>query len=705
MSSSVNRIRNATLDRGATAPTHWEWQVSDRRAVELQRSRTEGAVLSAARSIERAMLVQTVRAKADTAYRAEAIVSGELIGDSAESGCVLQVEALTARGVAATWRTTPVRRSTHPTTIRTYFVTPAETSTLRLSIGLCDASGQLRVHSVFLCHTLEHEAASHPLAIPPPTLSAPAPLVARTVAVVAADAADRPITTLLRTVYGPEAVRAIDPANFNPERPGSDAVLLPEASPPRGIRKLADLFALADRCVVVVSLESLAALSGAKLRVRRVEQPDDPIHARVDYAHFATRGFALHDAFAFAWPGKVPHAQRMNYLRKTTDAKAFLKKHNFVTVLSSVCDTDASSGHPVALFREGHRGGLFACDIAPAETPPTTMGEPALAVHLLLSMLGREMPALGQYAQPVATEARLRDAIREMPVRFRELQAVEADVPVDELHDQLLLLGHEDQSFGLPARARPVVFVRSGLAPGDAESVYGAWWWFKQLVRMPPHRCTYVDTLASQFRVAWQPLVAAWESQSGFRRSRRPVEVPLPGTLADREFALLVDVAVGPAGPRVVVPSLEGSYQRYAAWLPRLAEAMPPGRYVNYSRIADGADRDVYQLGELATKVEVIADPGAFLSDAHRAARERGAELVRIETPACDADFAARSIWSTDLTATMLEHVVGLAYGMIAVNRSSSAVNLPPFPPVGPGEALIVPRSDRALQAVRMQAG
>jgi hypothetical protein len=306
---------------------------------------------------------------------------------------------------------------------------------------------------------------------------------------------------------------------------------------------------------------------------------------------------------------------------------------------------------------------------------------------------------------PVPTEAKLRDSIREMPVRFIELQAIEQDLPVDELHDQLLLLGHEDRSLGMLPRQRPVVLVRSGLAAGDLESVYGAWWWFKQLVRMTPHRCGYVEALASQLRVAWQPLSAPWEPQTGFARSRRPVTTALPAALAEREFAMLLDVVSVPGEARVVVPSLEGGYSRYATWLPRLAETLGAGRHVCHATDGDTADRDGYAYREAASRVTVTADPSAFTTDAHRVARERGAELVRIETPACDADFAARSIWSTDLTATLVEQVVGMAYGLIAVNRSEAAVNLAPFPPVGPGEALVVPRSDRALQSVRMQAG
>ena len=45
-------------------------------------------------------------------------------------------------------------------------------------------------------------------------------------------------------------------------------------------------------------------------------------------------------------------------------------------------------GRPVCLHKETKSGGLFVLDIEPAEAAPSTFGEPVLAMHLLLSMLG-----------------------------------------------------------------------------------------------------------------------------------------------------------------------------------------------------------------------------------------------------------------------------------------------------------------------------
>ncbi len=62
------------------------------------------------------------------------------------------------------------------------------------------------------------------------------------------------------------------------------------------------------------------------------------------------------------------------------------------------------------------------------------------------------------------------------------------------------------------------------------------------------------------------------------------------------------------------------------------------------------------------------------------------------------ASFTAHSIQRTDLTATLLEHVIGLMYGLIAVNRTNASITLNGFSPVAPGEALIIDRLDPILQ-------
>ena len=89
----------------------------------------------------------------------------------------------------------------------------------------------------------------------------------------------------------------------------------------------------------------------------------------------------------------------------------------------------------------------------------------------------------------------------------------------------------------------------------------------------------------------------------------------------------------------------------------------------------------------------------------HRRGQAAGGEVVRIEIPGHDADFAAHSIERTDLAATLLEHLIGLQYGLIAVNRQTTTVHLDGFSPLSPGGALVIDRRDPLLRVDASQAG
>jgi len=65
--------------------------------------------------------------------------------------------------------------------------------------------------------------------------------------------------------------------------------------------------------------------------------------------------------------------------------------------------------------------------------------------------------------------------------------------------------------------------------------------------------------------------------------------------------------------------------------------------------------------------------------------------------PRADGDFAAESIQRTDVIATLLEHVIGLQFGLIAVNRKCTPGKLAGFDPILPGSALVVPKGDPTL--------
>ena len=101
----------------------------------------------------------------------------------------------------------------------------------------------------------------------------------------------------------------------------------------------------------------------------------------------------------------------------------------------------------------------------------------------------------------------------------------------------------------------------------------------------------------------------------------------------------------------------------------------------------------------------VVVDAAAFENEFHQETLGRGGQVSRLEVPNSAADFSAQSIHHTDLTATLLEQVIGLQYGLIAVNRHRTAVRFDSFPPVAAGQALIVPADDPMLRAGAVQAG
>ena len=145
----------------------------------------------------------------------------------------------------------------------------------------------------------------------------------------------------------------------------------------------------------------------------------------------------------------------------------------------------------------------------------------------------------------------------------------------------------------------------------------------------------------------------------------------------------------------------------YAAWLPQLAAAFAAGNCFALTA-ADGEafdDRRRFAWRRVRHEVQVAVAAEAFTEPIHRDTVAAGGKVIRIEVPGCDADFVAHSIHRTALTATLLEQVVGLQYGIIAVNRSNAPVHFDGFPPVGPGEPLIVDRRDPILQSRIVQVG
>ncbi len=742
MAQKVNKIRNPDFSFGMTGPSGWIWKATgagkrwrrgpderfgDRMVMTLTSELPEGS----------AYWSQVVSCLPGKFYRVEANVTCDLAAGERGGGIALSVQPDTDGRPSGERRFTPaLRRASQPIDIRTYYEAPAGVRGLKVSVGLAEATGTARIHHVRFIRILEPDEESHILAIPPPSPALPPPRVVEQICVCSVEAQERPITRRLAECFGSKRVHPLFPAQFSAKRLGADALLLPDPSPPSSIRSLAGLMRLSAERIVVISLPAFAKLAGDALKLRLIEQEDDPIHACVAFSNYATRGFALNDVFAYAWrnvetskrqnvetqepnrdhkgAAKRKNAETWNgqfvqhQFRKTKALTEFCKRHGFVTLLESMCDRDSTSDQPICLHKDGPRGGLFVLDIEPGEAESSTFGEPVPAMHLLLSILGRTQPSLGQYVAPVRKESEFRSLVREMAVRFEPAVVYDEDVPTEEVAGQLVIIGRSDSSYALPLAPKPVILVRSGLTAGDAESACAAALWFKQLLRAEPYACPYASRLGGQFRLAWVPCAAQWEAGDGWRRSGRPPQVPTTIEAEGGDLAALIDVVTSTAHKaRVVVPAADGLYPHLEAWLPRLFSTFVPGRHFTF-RPADGIafdDRDVFAWSHGSPEVQVAVDPEPFKDDEYRDILPAARQVVRIEVPGGQADFVANSIQRTDFLVTLLEQVIGLVFGLIAVNRQPGVVHFDHFPPVGPGEDLTIDRRDPMLHSGASRVG
>jgi len=704
--SKVNAIRNADFSLGRDSPRHWTWK-GHGRTIRWLREESADRASAGVRIVSDdphtgGMWSQVVACKPGEFYRVEAAARGDLAASAAGDGVVLRVQPLRKGRARGAMRTTlGLCGEFASTVIRTYFQAPSQSQTAEVSVGLVGSKGTVTIGTVRFVPILEPDEMSHPLAVPPPAWAQRQPQAAQSVAVCCDSADDRPLTKLLRLALGQKRVVALSPGSLDPARPHADVVLLPDPVPPEVIRSLEALCKLSSERIVVISLPAFARLSRGQTALRRIEQADDPIHAKVVLSNFATAGFALHDVFAYAGPGRTPGSFAQNQFRKTAKLAAFCKRHGFETLLVSVCEKDATSEQPICLYRPTGKGALFVLDLEPLEADVSTMGERALAMHLLLSILGHSRSGLGQYTVPVRTDTDFRALIREFGLRFEDVFVDEPDAPNEETHQQLVTLGGEDRSFGLPLRPSPMILVRTGLVSGDVEAVYGAWTWFKQLLRPAPFRCPYGDRLASQFRLAWVPSVAPWASGGRWKREGGEV-IPMELELDDARVAAVIDIVSHPEDRlRVSFAKRDEATDRMRRWLPRLFEAFGPAHHF-LPAAKPGAylgDRSRFDWRPAAQEPEVTVDAAGFDEGFHQQALAAGGNALRLEVPGFDADSMAHSIARTDLVATLLEQVMGMQFGLIAVNRGRAPVRIDGFAPVGVGEALIVERSDLSRYA------
>ncbi len=703
----VNRIVNCDFSMGKKAPRNWVWM--GKRGTRWMRDSTGGVTVIVDRPDSSALWSQVVVAKPGDFYRVEATVRCNLAASGDDAGLILRVEPLVQGRSDDASRSTPgLHHADEPIAIRTYFRVAPGVRRIRVSIGTVNAVGTAWMGQVRFIPILEPDEMSHMLAVPPPPSVYSRPKAVHSVCVCSDQGRDRLLTRLLGEFFGESNVISVARADFYPARIASDAVFLPDAVLPSPIRTMEEICDLASRRIVVVSLPAFAKLTRGALTLRRVEQCDDPIHAKITLANYATPGFALNDTFAYAWEGSAAGSLVQNQFRWTPSSRKYCTTNGFEPLLVSMCEREATTDQPICLYKPVGAGGLFVLDIEPVEACASTFGEPTLALHLLLSILGATQAGLGQYCAPFREEPAFRDFIRETGLRCESFVVHDDDVPVEEVGQQLVTIGGEDQSFGLPLESKPVILMRSGLYSGDEESVFGAYLWFKQLIRTPPFECPYAHALAARFRLAWVPCVAEWGAADGWRRSAQTATASMELELEDAALGAIIDVVSRPVNRvRVVFSHESAAFRHQAAWLPKLMAAFTPGNFFVWN-VADGepfSDRRRFAWRRIKHELEMSVAEDAFTEPIHRDTLAAGGNVIRIELPGCDSDFVAQSIHRTAFAAAIIEQVVGLQYGLIAVNRSRAIVHFDGFPPVEAGKSLIVDRRDPILQSRAVQVG
>ncbi len=586
-------------------------------------------------------------------------------------------------------------------TLRTFYQTPPNTKWLTLEIGIAGATGTVTIHDVRVIANIAPDIRSHPLALPPPVTFYPPPKTVRTICLADDTGCDRPLAGLLRQRFGPRAVTHVRTSSLRPNSLSADALIIASDSPPSSMRSLAALERAAANRLIIISLEAFAKVAGDGLTVRTVDQPDDPLSAKIHWANFISRGFALQDTFPFASCGDQPYVLRQRHIRKGAPLTALRKQHGFETMIVSVADSDAKSDHPICLYKPVDGGGIIVFDIDPIETPPTTCDEPNIAAFVLFNMLGQDQVALGQFTVPCGSEREWFDSLKEFAVRYPALSCTGRD-----RHDFLVEVGASPDTLGLSSAGRPMILIRSGLRGDDPAGIYGVQLYLKQLVRQGPLQNPYAHDLLSRFRLAWVPLSAPWQA-CHWNESAAAETAAVAADFEAGSVAAVIDITDAPAHRlRITYHAEDADFARQATALQSLAAEFSPGNYF-CNTVPAGAPvshRNELEWRRQDLSPSVAVDPGSFDTEFHASAAAAGARLIRMEVPGSSQSFVCNSVWRTDLVATTLEHLVGLQYGLIAVNRRPKSVVYDGRTRIATGEAIVVPL-DSMDELASMRAG
>ncbi len=704
MSDEVNRIRNSRFDKGKSSPRSWEW-VGDDRTTWQRRPDDEpdhGIVIESGHDSTIAFFSQKMRCKSEDWYRFEADVTASLAGSDRHSGANLWIRPVIDDEPAEDHiRLAGTLTTSGPLTLRGVFKTPPGTRAIIIEVGLSDACGEMTIHDVFACELIEPDQTSHPMALPPPTHAQRSPRRAKRVALCSDDATFNPLSAILGKRFGPRQVACAPRKSWRDVVGKTDAILFPDEKVPTGLRSLKALLELAAQHVVIISTSAFASIVGNGLQTRDIEQDDDPLFAKVVWGDHMTRGFVLHDVFPFAWQGEEPREQVHRQFRKGPAFTKLLKEHGFVTLLESMTDSDATSEKPMALHKATDGGGLTVIDMEPMAELPSSAGEPNVAVYLLLDLLGLDQSGLGQYTVPEESEQKWFELLRDFTPRYYVFNHQGRS-----REDTIIQVGEDDETLGLPAARRKAILIRTGIRGDDFAGIYGTMYFLKHLVRLdPPNETPYARALAGKFRLAWIPLCNPWQN---FGWSESLVDdQSIEGEFDPGDVAAVIDITDADTSQmRVVYDHHDADFDRQAGMIVELARKFSSDRFFYRGLPADQSITRHDQLGWQMSRCspEVTVDDACFATPMHAAARECGAQLIRIEIPGGGQDFICNSIWRTDLAATTLEHVLGLQFGLIAMNRGGKPIAFSDHPPIKPGECIIVPH-DGTPGSRSMRAG
>ncbi len=679
----LNLINNSRLAEGVKSPKGWKW-LGDDQAVTWSRepsagSKDEAMTLRSSSTANVGGWARRVRCKPDEYYRVECLVSCACDASGDADGLVLSMQPV-VEGEPADDPVELIAPLTleQPTRLRAYYHSPENVRSVEVQIGLARAKGVARIHSLTMQSIIEPETESHMLSCPPPPYAYPATKKVKKVTVCSSKRDARPISAILKKRFGAASVTAISADAFEADGTKADAILFPDDLP-RGVKKLEALHKLAQTRIVVINLKAFEELSNEACMMRITKQADDSMQAKVSYANFMTRGFAIGDLFPFDWLGPDGLSFIQRQYRTSNAFKDFCKKHEYEVILASMANTDARSDCPICLFKPTPGGGVVVLDVEAAEQTPTNLHEPDLAFYFLLNILGAEQNTLGQYVAPLETEKEFRDQIVELGQRYSALVIKGERNPDKPRRDQIVELGGGDEGFGLPINTRPLIVLRTGLSGNDHDGVYGAMAWLKNLVRHEPFACPYALELLSRFRFAWIPFNSTYLGDMGWHRPDT-VEVIEPAMdLKKQEVAAVIDLTAAEDRAYRLKCSDPALANRCRESLGQLTDRFVNNRFF-YRAMDEGECRAnpesmKWRIQKLAPHIESVGT-SCFDAAIHRQALASGASLIRIEFPACEGYFTGQSVWRTDLVAQTLEHVVGLLFGWIAMNRQGKAIKV-----------------------------